>query len=69
MMSNIQQEWSVAWRNARIDLMRDDVDVDTATTPLDDEAIRCLVQRQTKRMDLRTRILFFKSKRGTLFLD
>ena len=69
MMTNAQKEWNAAWRDARINIMSDDVDVDTATTPLDDEAIKCLVRRQTRRMDLRDRLLFFKSKRGSLFLD
>ena len=69
MMTNSQQEWRAAWRDARINIMSDDeVDVDNQK-PIDNEAMKCLVQRQTRRMDLRTRILFFKSKRGSLFLD
>ena len=67
MMTSIQQEWRAAWRNARINIMSD-VD-DDIIHPIDNEAMKCLVKRQTRRMDLRDRILFFKSKRGSLFLN
>ena len=69
MMNSAQKEWNEAWRNARADFYSE-VDDTVATTPLEDRALRCLIQRQTRRLHLRDRLYIFKSKkRVSNFLD